>query len=327
MRRREFITLLGGAAAAPVFAPHVARAQQMPVIGFLNGGTAAQWRHLVEAYHKGLDQVDYVEGQNVKIEYRWAEGQWDRLPILAADLVQRQVSVIATGGGDLPALAAKAATSTIPIVYTSGGDPIKSGLVASLNRPGGNVTGITSFTSILGPKLLNILSELVRAPLIGVLVNSNDPPAMVELEMVRSAARAQNQRLLVLTANTENEIDGAFTRLAEERAGALFVGAGAYFTTRRDQLVRLAAEHAIPTIYQQREFVETGGLIGYGISFTDQYRQLGVYTGRVLNGAKPADLPVQQPTKFELVINLKSAKALTLEISPTLLAIADEVIE
>jgi putative tryptophan/tyrosine transport system substrate-binding protein len=266
MRRREFIFLAGSAAV--VWPPMVrAQHQPMPVIGFLNGGTAARWRHLVEAFREGLNETGYVEDQNVKIEYRWAEGQWDRLPALAADLVGRHVNVIATGGGDPPAMAAKAATSTIPIVYTSGGDDVKSGLVASLSRPGGNVTGVTSFTSsVLGPKRLNILSEPVRAPLIAVLVNSNDPPALVELEMVRAAAQRHDQRLLVLSANTENDIDAAFTKLEQERAGALFVGSGAYFETRQDQLVRLAAEPAIPTIFQQREFVEAGGLIGYGIS-------------------------------------------------------------
>jgi putative tryptophan/tyrosine transport system substrate-binding protein len=223
----------------------------MPVIGFLNGGTAAGWRRLVDAYRKGLNETGYVEGQNVRIEYRWAELHWDRLPALAADLVRRQVNVIATGGGYLPVLAAKAAKSTIPIVYTSGSDPVKSGLVASLSRPGGNVTGVTSFTSsVLGPKRLSILSELVRTPLIAVLVNSNAPPAMVELEMVKAAAQAHDQPLLVLSANTENDIDAAFTKLEQERAGALFVGSGAYFAARRDQLVRLAAKHAIPTIYQ-----------------------------------------------------------------------------
>src|SRR5262249_35380504 len=298
-KRREFVTLLGGALFAWPLATYAQQA--IPVIGFLNGGTATNWKHLVEAYHRGLRELGYVEGQNFRIEYRWAEGQWDRLPTLAADLVRQRVTVIAAGGRCVPALAAKAATKTIPIVYTSGGDPVKSGLVDSLSHPGGNVTGVSSFTSELGPKRLDILNDLVRVDLVAVLVNSNDPVSRAELQVVEEAAQARSQKLLVLHANSESEIEDAFAQLVRERAGALLVGAGAYFAERRDQLVRLAGERVIPTIYQQRKFVERGGLISYGINFSDQYRQLGIYTGRILKGAKPADLPVQQPTNFELL--------------------------
>jgi putative ABC transport system substrate-binding protein len=324
-KRREFVMLLGGALFAWPLATYAQQA--IPVIGFLNGGTATNWKHLVEAYHRGLRELGYVEGQNFRIEYRWAEGQWDRLPTLAADLVRQRVTVIAAGGGDVPALAAKAATKTIPIVYTSGGDPVKSGLVDSLSHPGGNVTGVSSFPSELGPKRLDILNDLVRVDLVAVLVNSNDPVSRAELQVVEEAAQARGLKLLVLHANSESEIEDAFAQLIRERAGALLVGAGAYFAARRDQLVRLAAERVIPTIYQQREFVERGGLISYGINFSDQYRQLGIYTGRILKGAKPADLPVQQPTNFELLINLKAARELGLAVPPALLVRADEVIE
>ena len=326
MRRRAFIGLLGVVTfVCPVWVGGQQKA--MPVIGFLNGGDQPKWRHLVAAFLDGLRESGFIEGQNIAIEYRWAEGQWDRLPGLANDLISRQVAIIVAGGGDLPALAAKNATATTPIVYTSGGDPVKSGLVASLNHPGGNVTGVTSFTFALGPKRLEILAQLVPDRLIAVLANTNDPLAAMELEHVQSAAQMLRRQLMVIPANTEAEIEAAFVNLVQKGAGSLFVGSGAYFTAQRDKLVRLAARHATPAIYEQREFVESGGLISYGISFVDQYKKLGRYTARILNGAKPADLPVEQPTKFELVVNLKSAKALALTVPQSILAGADEIIE
>jgi putative tryptophan/tyrosine transport system substrate-binding protein len=326
MRRRDFTKGIVGSAAAW---PLAARSQQsaMPVIGFLNAGSAAKWQHLVEAFRRGLSEAGYVEGKNIVIEYRWADGQWDRLPALAADLVQRGVTLIVTGGGDPPALAAKAATTTIPIVFTSGSDPVKSGLVASFGRPGGNVTGLTSLNTEIGPKRLSLLSELAHTQVIAVLVSSSDPPALVELEQLKTAAQTQRKELEVFQANSETEIDAAFEAIEARRLNAIYVGSGAYYASRRDQLVGLAAQRRIPTIYQQREFVEAGGLISYGISFIDQYRHLGLYAGQVLHGAKPAELPVQQPTKFELVVNLRTAKTLDLTIPSGVLAITDEVIE
>ena len=326
MRRREFITLVGGAAAAW---PLTARAQQpaMPVIGFINAGSAAQWAHLVAAFRRGLQEVGYTEGQNVVIEYRWAEGQYDRLPTMAADLVRRRVTVIASGGGDPPALAAKGATTTIPIVFTSGGDPVKSGLVKSLNRPDGNVTGVGSFTLVTGSKRLGVLRELVHPVTVAVLADPANPSGHIEMEDLQSAAKIYNQRLLVLNVTNELEINSAFDTLGEQQVGGLLVPSGALFTSQREKLVEQAARHAVPTIYAQREFVDVGGLMSYGVSFPDVYRQLGAYTGRVLKGEKPADLPVLQPTKFEFIINLKTANALGLEFPPTLLALADNVIE
>jgi putative tryptophan/tyrosine transport system substrate-binding protein len=325
MRRRDFITLLGGAATAW---PIAAKAQQpaMPVIGFLNGGSASRWAHLVAAYRKGLNEAGYAD-QNVSIEYRWAEGQYDRLPTLMADLVQRRVTVICAGGGEPAALAAKAATSTIPIVFTVDGDPVKSGLVPNLNRPGGNVTGQMSFAGALGSKRLGLLLELVRTNLVALLVNPNFPASSSELTVVKAAAEVRGQQLLVLSASTEREIDTAFDTIRQQQAGALFLGADVFFASRRDLIVGLASRYAMPSIYVQREFAEAGGLASYGISFPDQYRQLGTYTGRILKGEKPADLPVLQPTKFELVINLKTAKALGLDVPLHIQQLADEVIE
>jgi putative tryptophan/tyrosine transport system substrate-binding protein len=327
MQRRKFITLLGGAAAAW---PLAARAQQpeVPVVGWLNARSPDDAAHLVVAFRRGLGEAGFIEGQNVMIEYRWALGQYDRLPAMAAEFVRRPVTVIASAGGEPAALAAKAATSTIPIVFIIGGDPVKQGLAASFNRPGGNSTGISVLTNTLEPKRLGLLRELVpRAETIGVLLNPNFPPFESQLRDVHEAAHAINLQIHVLRASTDREIDAAFETVAQRRIPALSVAADPFFDTRRDKLVVLAVRHAVPTMYHFREFAAAGGLVSYGFDNSDAYRLLGVYTGRMLKGAKPADLPVLQPTKFELVINLKTARALGLEVPPNLTARADEVIE
>ena len=325
LHRREVITLLGGAAAWPL----AARAQHpaMPVIGFL-GVRSPDDTVTLAAFRRGLNEGGFVEGQNVMVEYRWAIGQYDRLPAQAAELVQKPVAVLVSAGGEPAALAAKAATSTIPIVFTIGDDPVKLGLVASYNRPGGNLTGINIFTTTLEAKRLGLLHELVpQAAAIGVLLNANFPAAERQLRDVQGAARAIGLQIHALRANIDREIEVAFETVASQRIAALAVAASPFFTTRRDKIVALAARHAVSTMYTAREYAVDGGLMSYGIDVPDVYRQIGLYAARILKGEKPADLPVMQPTKFELVINLKTAKALGLQIPDKLVAIADEVIE
>jgi putative ABC transport system substrate-binding protein len=327
MKRREFITLLGGAAAAW---PLAARAQQtaMPVIGFLNGTSLQGYGRFLLAFRKGLGEAGYTEGRNVRIEYRWAEGNYDLLTALAADLVRRRVDVIAATS--TPAnVVAKAATTTIPIVFTTSSDPVKLGLVASLSHPGGNVTGAVTLNVEAAPKRLELLHSMVTtAGILGALINPDRSGAADDqLKALQEAARALGQEIRVFRAETESDIDATFAQLAEQRAKALFVTTDAFFFSQRDRLVRLADRHAIPTIFDRREFVEAGGLMSYGGSVTDIYHLAGIYTGRILKGEKPANLPVQQSTKLELMINLKTAKALGITVPPTLLARADEVIE
>jgi putative tryptophan/tyrosine transport system substrate-binding protein len=326
MNRRAFISLLGGAATWPL----AARAQQatMPTIGYLSARSPDDSAHLVEAFRRGLSEAGYVEGQTVTVEHRWALGQHDLLPAMAVELVRKPVTVLVSVGGESAALAARAATSTIPIVFIIGGDPVKLGLAASYNRPGGNATGISILTSTLEPKRLGLLHELVsQAATIGVLLNPNFPSFEGQLRDVQEAARAVAVQIHVLRASTDGEIEVAFETVAQERVAALAVAADPFFDTRRDKLVALAARHAVPTMYHFREFAGAGGLVSYGANIPDAHRQIGIYTGRILKGEKPADLPVMQPTKFDLVFNLTTAKALGLEIPPTLLARADEVIE
>jgi putative ABC transport system substrate-binding protein len=326
IRRREFIGLLGGGAAVWPFA---ARAQQaaMPVIGYLASGSPAPIESVVAAFRQGLGEIGFVEGQDVAIEYRWAEGQYHRLPALAADLVRRQVNVIMTVG-PTAALAAKAATTTIPIVFTYGGDPVEDRLVASFNRPGGNVTGATFITAALAPKRLELLRELVpKADLIGVLANSTTPLAKIQWRDLQAAASQSGQRLHLVNASSEADFDSAFATLVQQGAGALLATTDVMFYSRRDQLVELAARYGIPASWTFREYTVAGGLMSYGASIADTNRQGGVYVGRILKGAKPADLPVIRSTKCDFVLNLKTAKTLGLEIPPPLLALADEVIE
>jgi ABC-type uncharacterized transport system substrate-binding protein len=326
MRRREFITLLGGAAAWPVAA--WPQQQAMPVIGLLSGRSLDDSKSMMVAFRRGLMEEGFVERQNVAIEYRWAEGHYDRLPALAADLVGGQVAVILAVGSVPSPLAAKAATSTIPIVFVVGGDPVKFGLVSSLHRPGGNLTGVSVLSGALTAKRLELLRELVpHAGIVACLVNPKNPEADNQLIDIRTAARTVRQEILVLNASIDHELDTAITTLVRERASGLLVGNDAFFVLRREQLIALTARHRIPTIYFLREFAEAGGLMSYGDSLNDAYRQVGVYIGRILKGMKPADLPVVQSTKVELTINFKTAKALGLEVPPTLLARADEVIE
>jgi len=327
MKRREFITLLGGAASSW---PLAVRAQQgtTPVIGFMRADTPEASAAVLAAFRQGLSETGYVERQNITIEYRWAaQGEHDQLPALAADLVRRKVNLIAAASTPA-ALAAKAATATIPIVFETGLDPIRLGLVASLNRPGGNITGVTQLSSELLSKRLGLLHDVLPvAATIGFLRDQNYPGSDSQARDLQEAARTLGLQVHVVNAATDAEIDTAFASFANLRVGALVVGAGTLFTRQAKQLVTLAARHALPTFYQYREYVAAGGLISYGASLSDSYRQTGVYTGRILKGEKPADLPVLQPTKFELVINLKTTKALGLTVPPGVLAIADEVIE
>ena len=328
MKRREVITLIGGAAVAW---PLAARAQQlaMPVVGLLSGRSPKDSVANVIAFQRGLGELGYFDGQNVEIDFRWALGHYDQLPVLARDLVRRKVTaIVATGGGVTSTRAAMAATPSIPIIFVSGGDPIDLGLVESLNKPGGNLTGVTFFLGALEAKRLELLHELLpKATLIGALVNPTFPVSKTRLEDAQAAAQALGKKLVVVHASTEGELKTAFTTLTQQRVEALDIIADPFLVGHAEQIVALAARNALPTISPLREFAVAGGVVSYGTSITEAHRLAGVYAGRILKGAKPADLPVQQPTKFELVINLKTAKALGLEVPPTLLARADEVIE
>jgi putative ABC transport system substrate-binding protein len=324
-RRREFIALLGGAAVAW---PLAARAQQaaVPLIGLVRSTSSADSLHIVAAFRQGLKQAGFVEGQDCAIEYRWADNQLDRLPALVADLLRQPVDVIVANTP--AALAAKAATTTVPIVFAGGRDPVRDGLVGSLSRPGGNITGVHFFFSELGAKRLDLLRQIApTATTIAVLVNPNHGDTEAERADVLATGRAIGQQLFVLDVNSDQDIEAAFATVVQRGAGALYVGTGAFTNSHRERLVALAARHALPASYSQREAVVAGGLVSYGPSITDAYRQTGIYAGRILKGEKPADLPVMRSTRFELVLNLKTAKALGVEIPPTLLALADEVIE
>jgi putative ABC transport system substrate-binding protein len=327
LRRRDFITVLGGAAVA---SPLAAGAQQpsMPVVGFISSRSPDESASAVVAFRQGLAEEGYVEGQNVEITFRWAEGHYDRLPMMAADLARRQVTAILATGGNPPVLAVKAATATTPIVFIIGSDPVEVGFVASLNRPGGNITGVSLFTSVLVAKRLELLRELVpAATIIAFLVNPDNSNAQPDTAVMQAAAARLGQKLIVLSARTDQDIDLAFASLGQQQSTALVVNTDAFFLTRRNQLASLEARYAIPTIHDLREYTAAGGLVSYGTNLADAYRQGGTYVGRILKGEKPHSLPVVQPTKFDLVINLKTAKALGFEIPLTLLARADEVIE
>jgi len=327
MRRREFITILGSAAASW---PLVAQAQQptIPVIGFLNSASAVEWSPFVAAFRQGLSEIGYVEGQNVAIEFRWAEGHYDRLPALAADLVRAGAAVIVATGGATSALAAKQTTTSIPIVFTTGGDPVKEGLVASINRPGGNVTGVSLLTTGLEAKRLEILHEVLpSASVIGVLINPNNANAEVQSAIVQDAGRTTRQKVLILHASSERDLAAVFATMVQSQIDALIVGADPFLSSQRDQLIALTARYRVPAIYEWREFVQAGGLMSYGSNLPEAYHQIGIYVGRVLKGEKPGDLLIVQSTKVEFAINLKTAKVLGVTMPLPLLGRADEVIE
>jgi len=325
MQRREFITFLGGAA---VVWPLTARAQRpaMPVVGFLRSTSLAGSTHLVTAFSQGLKETGFVEGQNIAIEFRSAENQADRLPALVAELIRRPVAVIV---GDIPsALAAKATTATVPIIFATGADPVREGIVASLNRPGSNITGVVFFNAVLGAKRLQLLQQLVpKATTIGMLVNPNNPNTEAEKSDVQAAAQSMGRQLIIFEVSSDRDIDAAFATFVQRGANAVFVGSGSFLNSNRERVVALTARHELPAIYAQREATVAGGLMSYGASITDAYRQAGIYAGRILKGVKPTDLPVMRSTKFQFVINLKTAKTLGLEFHPQLLALADEVVE
>jgi putative tryptophan/tyrosine transport system substrate-binding protein len=326
MRRRDFIKVIGSTAVWPL----VARAQQavMPVIGFLSSRSPDESKHLLAAFHRGLSEVGFVEGTNIVVEYRWALGEYEKLPALAADLVKRRVAVIAAVGGDVSGRAAEQATSTIPIVFGSGSDPVKAGLVKSLSKPEGNATGFTLLTNDLEPKRLGLLHDLLpKADVVGVLYDPNFPPAVDQLAVLEKAAKTIGLRLDVFRAGNDVDLNASLHSLLEHRVSALLVTGAPYFDTRRGRIIEFAAENKLPAIYHFREYLVDGGLISYGPRITESYRQAGVYVGRILNGAKPSDLPVLQPTNFDFVINLKTAKALGLTIPSGLISFADEVIE
>lgn len=327
MRRRDFIKIVAGSATAWPF-PVSSQQRAVPIIGFLSSGTSDAYANYVTAFRRGLGETDHVEGRNVAIEYRWAGGQYDRMPALTADLLGRGAAAIAVTGSTAAAQAAIAATQTIPIVFVIGADPVKFGLVASLNRPGGNVTGVSFLGNLLVAKQLGLLHELIPAATIfGFLVNPNNPNAEPDTNNARTAAAALGRKIVVVSARTGEDVNHAFALLTQERADALLISADPLFNVSRDQLTALAADHRLPTMYNSREYVLAGGLLSYGPDQADAYRQAGIYVGRILGGEKPSGLPVVQPTKFELVINIKTAKALSLTIPPALVARVDEVIE
>jgi putative tryptophan/tyrosine transport system substrate-binding protein len=330
MRRREVIALIGGAAAASLLRPLDGRAQQpaMPVIGFLNPGSARSNMYMADAFRSGLAECGYVEGRNVAIEYRWADGQYDQLPALAADLVRRRVAVIAALASSAPGRAAKAATSAIPIVFQTGADPVEDGLVASMNRPGGNITGVSRMNVATDPKRLELLHNTVpNATVIACLVNPTSPRSGSQVQQIQGSARSLGLKLQVVNASTDQDLETAFATMVQAGAAALLVAIDPSMDAMREPIARLALGHALPTMAGNRSYVVTGSLMSYDASLTDSFRQAGVYVGRILKGENPADLPVLQPTKFDLVINLKTAKALGMEIPTKILALADEVIE
>jgi putative ABC transport system substrate-binding protein len=326
MRRREAIRVVGGAAAWPLAA--LGQQAAVPVIGFMSGRSPADSAYLVDAFRQGLRETGYLEGETISVEYRWADGDYDRLLGFASDLLGRNVLVLVAVGGDPSAVAAKQATSSVPIVFGMGGDPVKASLVASFNRPGGNATGFTLLTNQMEPKRVGLLHELVPSvSLLGALINPSFPPAARQLEDIENATRSINQSLFVARAVNDAELEAAFASFVEQRVGAVLVAAAPFFDTRSTQIIALAAKHRLPAMYQFRQYAVVGGLISYGPSITDSYKQAGVYAGRILRGAKPGDLPVLQPTKFEMVINLKTANALGIAIPNTMQLLADEVVE